>query len=160
MGEGQAVGAEARETGLVVGFFVVLHDAGDVEAEDEQAAVFAIDGDGELFDEAGFGTADGAEIGDVVVEHLLEIGGVVDVGEERVEVDGLDFGFGAGLAGGGFGAAGLGTVAAGGVFLRGNACALGPGLGIGGRWDFVSRQDTALSKRSRPRILLAVVVSS
>jgi hypothetical protein len=38
MGEGQAVGAEARETGFVVGLFVVLHDTGDVEAEDEEAA--------------------------------------------------------------------------------------------------------------------------
>jgi hypothetical protein len=140
MGKGHPVGAQARETGFVVGLFVLLHDARDVEAEEEQAAFLAVDGGGELFDEFAFGCADGAEIGNVVVEHPLEVGGIVDVGEEGMEVDERGFG-----GGGGFGTAGLGAVAAGGRLLRGCAFASGFGGRCGGA--FVLRHSLTLRTR-------------
>jgi hypothetical protein len=115
VGEGEAVGREAGETETVVDLFVVLDGTADVEAEDEKAALFAVDGGGELVDEVEFGGTAGAEVGGVFVDEAVEGAGGLDGGEEGVKA-GVS---GGGCAGVGFGTAGLCAIAAGGLLLRG-----------------------------------------
>ncbi len=119
VGEGEAVGGEAGQAETVVELFIVLDGAADVEAEDEKAALFAVDGGGELVDEVEFGGAGGLEIGGVFGEEPVERAGGLDGGEEGVKTGGS----GGGFAGRGFGAAGLCAIAAGGFALGGGPLA-------------------------------------
>jgi hypothetical protein len=121
VGEGEAVGGEAGEAEAVVEFFVFLDSAADVEGEDEEAALFAVDGSGELLDEVDLGGTDGLEVGGVFADEALEGAGGLDGGEEGVERGVCD----GGLGGVGFGAAGFCAIAAGGFVLGGGALAFG-----------------------------------
>jgi hypothetical protein len=123
VGEGEAVGREAGEAEAVVEFFVFLDSAADVEGEDEGAALFAVDGSGELLDEVDLGGTDGLEVGGVFADEALEGAGGLDGGEEGVERGVCD----GGLGGVGFGAAGFCAIAAGGFALGGGALAFGCG---------------------------------